>query len=318
MKTLYFTFAACLTLLIATSARAQHAFIWSSTTGMQDLGTLGGDISYAVGVNDSGQVVGYSYLADNVTTRAFIWTAAAGMVDLGTLPGGDSSEGYSINSAGEVAGAATNVHGEQVPAFWSSATGFVSLWKNRGDALSLAFSLNDVGAVTGQIYADSNVYAFIWIEKAPTLHPLPILPETLVMAGYDINFQGFVWSHREGTVGIGVVKGANDVLAHAINDNDEVAGIAYYTSSTSAFYWKRRLGFVTLQALGGTSAAAYDISPTGMIVGCSGVPAGVTHAAAWDNYQSAPHDLGTLPGGANSYALGVNSLGQVVGYSDVP
>jgi len=28
--------------------------------------------------------------------------------------------------------------------------------------------------------------------------------------------------------------------------------------------------------------------------------------------------LGTLPGGVNSYARGINNLGQVVGYADVP
>ena len=77
------------TLMLAPLANAQkyHALIWDSNSGMTDLGTLGGDTSYALGINDSGEVVGYSYLADNVTRHAFTWTAAGGMVDLGTLRG---------------------------------------------------------------------------------------------------------------------------------------------------------------------------------------------------------------------------------------
>src|SRR5215470_11099745 len=42
----------------------QHAFLWSKSTGMVDLGTLpGGTISGAVGINDAGSVVGYSNAA---------------------------------------------------------------------------------------------------------------------------------------------------------------------------------------------------------------------------------------------------------------
>ena len=67
-----------------------------------DLGTLGGNRSYAYGINDSGQVVGRSYTASG-DQHAFLWTPGGGMQDLGTL-GEYYSEAKCINNAGQIAG----------------------------------------------------------------------------------------------------------------------------------------------------------------------------------------------------------------------
>src|SRR5215207_10175943 len=66
-----------------------HAFLYDSTNGMKDLGTLGGTNSYAYGINDSGQVVGYSDTA-NSGPHAFLYDSTNGMKDLGTLGGTNS------------------------------------------------------------------------------------------------------------------------------------------------------------------------------------------------------------------------------------
>jgi hypothetical protein len=107
------------------------------------------------------------------------------------------------------------------------------------------------------------------------------------MAGYDINnrnfivgnglmpngrWEAFVWSKAGfsqvgDTVGIGFFPGAASTVAHAINDNNEVAGLAYLDvvvgAPTSAFYWKKGTGIVPMQTLGGIIGAGLDINLAG-------------------------------------------------------
>ena len=53
---------------------------------MRDLGTLGGTTSAPTGLNDAGQVVGSSTLADG-STHAFLWTPTDGMDDITIVSG---------------------------------------------------------------------------------------------------------------------------------------------------------------------------------------------------------------------------------------
>ncbi|MGA7219267.1 MAG: hypothetical protein WBX38_13175 [Candidatus Sulfotelmatobacter sp.] len=83
------------------------AFLWTRKTGMQDLGTLSGDVaSVSLSINDAGSVVGAS-LDANFDPRAFLWEKGV-MTDLNTLIAGDSPlyllTGCSVNSRGEITG----------------------------------------------------------------------------------------------------------------------------------------------------------------------------------------------------------------------
>jgi probable HAF family extracellular repeat protein len=92
-----------------------HAFLWTRKTGMQDLGTIFGDVaSLSISINDGGSVVGAS-LDANFNPRAFLWEEGV-MTDLNTLIAGDSPlyllTGCSINSRGEITGLGLTGAGE--------------------------------------------------------------------------------------------------------------------------------------------------------------------------------------------------------------
>jgi probable HAF family extracellular repeat protein len=98
-----------------------HAFLWTKEKGMQDLGTLPGDVaSVALGINDSGEVVGVS-LDVSFNLRAFVWQKGV-MTDLITLiPADDSSLlpflAESINARGQIVGQAFQKSTGDVHAF---------------------------------------------------------------------------------------------------------------------------------------------------------------------------------------------------------
>ena len=92
-----------------------HAFLWTWRTGMQDLGTLSGDVaSVSISINDGGSVVGAS-LDANFNPRAFLWEKGL-MSDLNALIVGDSPlyllTGCSLNSRGEITGLGLTSTGE--------------------------------------------------------------------------------------------------------------------------------------------------------------------------------------------------------------
>lgn len=81
---------------------------------MSNLGDLPGgvDQSFGLGINNSGQVVGYSYAA-NVHSHAFLWESGYGMLDINNLlddpEGWDLVQATAINTSGQIVG--YGVHG---------------------------------------------------------------------------------------------------------------------------------------------------------------------------------------------------------------
>jgi probable HAF family extracellular repeat protein len=130
-----------------TTPQGRRAFRWTAAGGIQDLGTLGGDQSWALGVSADGSVVvGWAYNAAG-QKRAFRWTAAGGMQDLGTL-GGDRSEATAVSADGSVVvGAAYNAAGQWRAFRWTAAGGMQDLGTLPGGGGSEATGVSADGSV---------------------------------------------------------------------------------------------------------------------------------------------------------------------------
>ncbi|MHB1557662.1 MAG: hypothetical protein ACYC61_09300 [Isosphaeraceae bacterium] len=86
----------------STNFRETERAVVSNGQTTTDLGTLGGQWSTPSGINNAGQVVGWSTTSAGVN-HAFIATNGV-MTDLGTLPGGRASLALGINDAGQAVG----------------------------------------------------------------------------------------------------------------------------------------------------------------------------------------------------------------------
>src|SRR5205823_11998796 len=72
-----------------------------------DIGTLGGSYTFAEGMNDNGQIAGWSGLSGS-NWHAYLYTPDTGMHDLGA-PNSSYSHAYDVNNAGQVVGWVDNV-----------------------------------------------------------------------------------------------------------------------------------------------------------------------------------------------------------------
>jgi probable HAF family extracellular repeat protein len=309
-----------------------HAVVWAADGTFQDLGTLGGDNSYALGINNHGVVVGYSYLADNVTFHAFLWSPTKGMTDIGaTLQKGQKTWGVGINDHDTAAVTGFLSDGSAVPAafhlqhFWSHLSPGDSL-----ASLNRSYGINDNDQVTGQLLISGFKTGFLWdvftgsVTFVPSLgggNSIGVAVNNLghITGAADIGFSNYdalFWSADGGSRDIGFLNGSGFTAGGGINDNDEVVG--YNLPALAGFYWSDATGMVPLRSLGGSVSAAFSINGRGAIAGESSLPDGTIHAVRWPGYTSAPEDLGTLTGSGNSYGKAINSAGTVAGYSDAP
>jgi probable HAF family extracellular repeat protein len=127
----------------------RHAFLWQDGS-ITDLGTLGGNHSYAAGINESSQIVGSSFI-DNLYLHAFLWKDGK-MIDLGTL-GGLFSEADSINDGGQAVGISHTIDGKPHACIWQRDTTIADLndliQADTGWELRQATAINNAGQIIG-------------------------------------------------------------------------------------------------------------------------------------------------------------------------
>jgi len=160
-----------------------HAFLYSNGA-MADLGTLGGHSSAGMGINDAGQVTGWSQVIGG-SAHAFLYSDGT-MTDLGTL-GGHQSNAFAINNAGQVTGAAETIRGDPQPHAFLYSHGVMADLGTLGGTNSVGLAINDVGQVTGAwTTVAGDQHAFIYSSGTMT----DLGPRT--QAGHGINNAGQV------------------------------------------------------------------------------------------------------------------------------
>jgi probable HAF family extracellular repeat protein len=242
------------------------------------LGTLGGDTTTGVAINELGQVTGESRTSANID-HAFIGDQS-GLIDIGTLIGssGDSS-GRDINDLGQVTGRSTSVTGFN-HAFVGGVQGLTDLGTLGSGVFSGGGGINNNGVVAGTSLTINQTTPRAFISGVSGL--------------FDLGASNFGLNPSSSATGI--------------NDSGLVVG----TDGDRAF-----IGDVNGRIdIGGTEHSSFSrgraINNAGQITGEHGID-GQRHAFIGDVVNGIT-DLGTL-GGNKSIGLGINDFGQVVGES---
>jgi probable HAF family extracellular repeat protein len=205
-----------------------RAFLWSSQTGMIDIGTLGGAYAQAYAINDAGVITGASQtqgMGPAAATHAFIYRPLATtssrnrqMQDLGVL-GGLFSSGMAINNYNHVAGYSTlSTKDDRVHAFLHDGKSMIDLGSlggpgNRwGSDFSVALGVNNLDQVVGYTYLPAvgempiQQVAFLWNRNSDGSGEMVNLNTLLYRADKDYLLSS----------------------ATAINDKGQIAATAYY------------------------------------------------------------------------------------------
>jgi probable HAF family extracellular repeat protein len=144
-------------------------FFWENGT-MTDLGTFGGNCGVVRGLNNRGQVTGYSFLSGDILYHPFRWDRKGGLKDLGLL-GGVYGATYGINDAGDAVGWA-DLAGDVIfhAVIWPNGTTTpTDLGVTAGFATSVAAAINSKGQIIGCLTSDPsgncfpyNSDSFLW------------------------------------------------------------------------------------------------------------------------------------------------------------
>jgi probable HAF family extracellular repeat protein len=244
-----------------TASGRGRAFLWTSAGGVRVLDDIPGtfDSSVALGLNNSGQVVGRVNGTSPTglgVARAVLWTADGSPIDIGDLPGSaDWSVAAAINDHGQVAGYSLSTFGYE--AFvWTSETGLQGLG-GLTDRFGYIrpYAINSAGHVVGESETPRGRVSFLWSP-----------------AGGMVDLGDFPGGQRS--------SGASDINSHG-----QIVGHAFAPSGTPhAYLWTSEEGMQDLTTLLDASGAGWnlrfagEINDAGQIVGSGINPAGITRA----------------------------------------
>lgn len=257
-----------------------------------NLGTLGGDNSYASAINDAGRIVG---AADTLTTGVDGFVYRDGnMWDLGE----SVDKATAINEAGQIVG-------------WDDADGMQAFLSTAGylqrlgdfmpasymhvfNHASRAYAVNHSGQVVGRAMLP------LWIGNLPVYHAF--LRANRAMQ--DLGVLGGGYGHSE---------------ARAVNDSGQVAGWSEIVLGLEPFprqpndihaFLRADGTMQDLGTLGGNFSCAFGLNAAGTVVGVAATADGRLHAFV--RTDGAMRDLGSFVR-KNSAAHAINTAGDIVG-----
>jgi probable HAF family extracellular repeat protein len=313
-----------LTSTIASCLLAGFAIAQTPRYTVTDLGALG-PLGQPYFITNNGLISGAAAVAGGAEHAALFYAGLKG--DIGTPGlGGPNSIAFGVNERGQAVGLAqtttSDPNGEDfcgLKALGLPSTGTTclpSLWE-----YGVMVPLPTLGGNNGTAYQVNRRGDVVGFAENTT--PDPSCP-----APQKFQFEPAIW--QQGKIQqLPTITGDLEGVAEAINDDGQVVGASGTCSTFNtnnlislqplhALLWET--GTVTdLGNLGGTAKGfgnlAFNINNQGQVIGISGLRGDMNfHGFLWTK-ATGMQDLGTLPGDANSTAIGINDSGDVVGTS---
>lgn len=258
-----------------------QAFIWDRANGFQMIPhVLSSDpFGAGMGINDLGQVVGFSSSTDQgISSRAFVWDRVSGVQELLAPDGTIVTMAEQINNQGTIIGTSripsdTSVSGMRA-VIWDNTPNGSFLGNLTIDDPASPAAINNLGQVAGT----NNNGAFIWDQvngfrdlgklnpDVSHLHQMGINDAGQVV-GTEALFSGghiaFIWDEDSGIRALSSTPLASN--ASDINAAGQVVGAYFADNADHPFVWDTENGLRDLADLVDESAAGWILGPASAI-----------------------------------------------------
>lgn len=294
-----------------------------------DLDTLGGNYSYAYGINDKGQVVGKSNAIYQGKCYAFVYSNGT-MTNLGTMDGFSSSTALGINNSGQIVGS-VSTHSTSQAFLYEQGT-MINIGQLTDDNTNQANAINDKGQV---VIGDSCAYLYYngSISELPSPKGYPINESandinnngTIVAEAFDFKgdlrfyYTSYIYNNGSTTSfdnPLGYSANRYSTFS-AINNKGQAVGYANDNKGYAhAFVYSN--GMITeLEKFAGSESVANDINDKGQIVGRVKYGSGRAFLCDSSGSMKNLNDLiDSSSGWTLETATAINNLGQIVGYGE--
>ena len=229
---------------IKDASNTSHAILFTGSTLVMISDPFGFNGTFAYGVNDAGQVVGY-YADFNNADHGFLYSGGA-YTTLDDPLGTNGTFAYGINDLGQIVG--TYIDSSSKPhGFLYSGGTYTTVDDPLGTYGTTAFGINDAGQIVGQ-YTDTNAATHGFLATPPT-SPTSVQQEILGLyaALYDRAADFFGYSFWVGIDGQqpdsgGVTVANANTTAVTLNDAG-ILGQAFV--NTQSTYFNQAYGSLT-------------------------------------------------------------------------